>query len=82
MAWFAYIAECADGTYYVGITTDVEARMAAHNAKTGAKYTRSRTPVVCVWSEEHPDRSSASKREYELKRMTRTQKEKLILSAR
>lgn len=82
MAWYAYIAECSDGTLYAGIATDVERRMAEHNAGTGAKYTRSRTPVACVWSEEHPDRSSASKREYELKRMSRAQKERLILSAR
>lgn len=78
MLWFAYIAECADGTLYAGIATDVERRMAEHNAGTGAKYTRSRTPVTCVWSEEHPDRSSASKRESEIKAMTRAQKLKMI----
>lgn len=78
MPWFCYIAECADGTYYTGIATDVERRMAEHNAGTGAKYTRSRTPVSCVWSEEHPDRSSASKRERELKSLTRAQKELLV----
>ena len=78
MAWFCYIAECADGTYYAGIATDVERRMTEHNAGVGAKYTRSRIPVTCVWSEEHPDRSSASKRERELKSMTRAQKERLV----
>ena len=78
MPWFAYIAECADGTLYAGIATDLERRISEHNAGTGAKYTRSRTPVTCVWSEEHPDRSSASKRESEIKAMARAQKLKMI----
>jgi predicted GIY-YIG superfamily endonuclease len=78
MPWFTYIAECADGTYYAGIATDVDRRMAEHNSGTGAKYTRSRTPVTCVWYEEHPDRSSASKRECEIKAMSRARKERLV----
>ena len=82
MAWFVYIAKCSDGSYYAGIATDVERRMAEYNAGVGAKYTYSRTPVACVWSEEHSDRSSASKRECELKRMTRAQKECLITDTR
>ena len=82
MAWFVYIAECSDGSYYAGIATDVERRIAEHNAGVGAKYTRSRTPVTCVWSEEHPDRSSASKRECEIKQMSRAQKERLVSDAR
>lgn len=81
MTWFCYIAQCADGSYYAGIATDVKRRMAEHNAGTGAKYTRSRTPVACVWAEEHSDRSSASKREREIKSMTRVQKEKLVAGA-
>lgn len=78
MPYFTYILQCSDGSYYTGITTDIERRTAEHNAGTGAKYTRTRTPVVCIWQEEHEDRSSASRREYEIKRMTRKQKEALI----
>lgn len=81
MSYFVYIAECADGTLYTGITTDVERRMAEHNAGTGAKYTRSRRPVTPVFIEEHLDRSSASRREREIKLMTRKQKEALIQGA-
>lgn len=81
MSYFVYIAECADGTLYTGITTDVERRMAEHNAGTGAKYTRSRGPVTPVFTEEHPDRSSASRRERDIKLMTRKQKEALIQGA-
>ena len=56
--------------------------MAEHNSGLGARYTRSRIPVTCVWSEEHPDRSSASKRECELKSMTRAQKVRLVEKGR
>lgn len=77
MTYFVYIAKCSDNTLYTGITTDVDRRMAEHNAGTGAKYTRSRGPVTPVFIEEHPDRSSASRREREIKLMTRKQKEEL-----
>lgn len=82
MGYFVYIAKCADGTLYTGITTDVERRMAEHNAGTGAKYTRTRRPVEPVLVEPHPDRSSASRREREVKLMTRRQKEALIATAK
>jgi len=79
---FVYILECADGTYYTGWTTDVEAREKAHNSGNGAKYTRSRLPVRVVYYELLEGRSAALKREAEIKKMTRKQKEKLIMSTK
>lgn len=81
MSYFVYIAECADGTLYTGISTDVARRMAEHNAGVGAKYTRARLPVRPVYAEEAADRSQASRREFEIKRLTRKEKKELIDSA-
>ncbi len=75
---FVYIVECTDGTYYTGWTTDLERRVAAHNAGRGSRYTRSRRPVKLVYWEEHPDRGSAQRRELALKRMHRERKSTLI----
>ncbi len=78
--YYVYIVECADKTLYTGIATELQRRVEEHNnSEKGAKYTRVRRPVRLVYSEEYPDRSSASKREYEIKKkMNRTQKLKLI----
>ncbi len=78
--YFVYIVKCADNTFYTGIATELERRIEEHNGSDkGAKYTRVRRPVSLVYSEEYPDRSSASKREYEIKKkMSRVQKLKLI----
>lgn len=76
--WFVYIVECSDGTYYTGISTDVNKRISTHNIGRGAKYTRSRLPVICVYSKEYSDRSEASKEEYRIKQLTRKEKIKLI----
>jgi len=78
--YYVYILMCADGTLYTGITTELVRRVDEHNgSEKGAKYTRVRRPVSLVYSEEYPDRSSASKREYEIKKkMSRAQKLKLI----
>ena len=77
--YYVYIVQCSDKTLYTGIATELERRIDEHNhSEKGAKYTRVRRPVKLVYSEEHPDRSSASKREYEIKkRMNRA--EKLVL---
>ncbi len=72
-----YLLRCADGTLYTGVTTDVERRIHEHNAGTGARYTAGRRPVRLVWQEEHPDRSSAQRREAAIKRWTRRRKEML-----
>ena len=73
-----YLLRCADGTLYCGWTTDMEARLAAHNAGTGAKYTRSRRPVALVYTEEYEDRHEALSREWHIKRMSRAEKERLL----
>ncbi len=73
-----YLLRCADGTLYCGWTTDMDARLKAHNAGTGAKYTRSRRPVVLVYTETYADRHEALSREWHIKRMTRAEKEQLV----
>ncbi|MFQ3335911.1 MAG: putative endonuclease, partial [Candidatus Arcticimaribacter sp.] len=68
-----------DGTLYTGITTNLERRIFEHNeSKKGAKYTRNKRPVNLEYSERHPDRSTASKREYCIKKLSRLEKLKLI----
>lgn len=76
--WVCYLLRCADDTLYCGITNDLEKRFSAHNAGTAAKYTRSRGPVELVFTESCIDRSSASKRELEIKKLTRVAKLALI----
>ncbi|HEY5269185.1 MAG TPA: GIY-YIG nuclease family protein [Anaerolineales bacterium] len=78
MSFYCYILECSDGTYYTGWTADPERRLCRHNRGRGARYTRSRRPVRLVYVEEQPDRSSAMRREIQIKRMSREAKEKLI----
>jgi putative endonuclease len=73
-SWYTYIVLCADGTYYTGVTTDINRRISEHNAGVGSKYTRSRTPVKLVWKDCHPDRSSAQKEEYRVKRLSHEDK--------
>lgn len=82
-SWFVYILQCADGSYYTGITVDLDARTQAHNQKkTGAKYTRARRPVSLVYAESLDSRSQAQKREIAIKRLTRAQKISLISGTR
>lgn len=76
--YYVYMLRCGDGSLYTGIATDPEKRAAVHNSGKGAKYTRSRLPVTLVYREPQPDRSAASKREYQLKQLTRSQKLALI----
>lgn len=75
-AWFLYMIECTDGSLYTGITVNVEARYAAHCNGTGARYTRSHPPGRLLGFEPHPDRSSASKAEYRIKRLSTAEKRK------
>ena len=74
LKWVLYILECCDGTLYTGISNDVERRLSEHQNGRGAKYTRGRRPVKLVYFEEYVDRSDASKREMEIKRMSRATK--------
>lgn len=76
--WKLYILRCSDESLYTGITTDVQKRLDAHNSGKGAKYTRSRTPVELVYTEDCLDHSTALKRELEFKAMRREQKLKMI----
>jgi putative endonuclease len=76
--WVCYLLECADGTLYCGITNDLNKRLAAHNAGEGAKYTRGRTPVKMAYYECCTDKSTALKREIEIKGLPRTEKLALV----
>lgn len=77
-----YIVRCADGTLYTGSTNNVEKRLHEHNtSKAGAKYTRGRRPVELVYQETVGSLSEARRREAVIKRLTRTQKNKLIIAA-
>jgi len=78
MAFYCYILECADETYYTGWSTDPERRARQHDNGKGARYTRSRRPVRLVYMEECPDRAAAMKRERAIKALSRLQKQKLI----
>lgn len=77
-AYFVYILRCNDDSLYTGWSTDIEKRVIAHNAGKGSKYTRSRLPVVCVYSEELASKEEAMKREYEIKQLSRKEKSELI----
>jgi putative endonuclease len=82
MSYFVYILECKDGSLYTGITKDVPKRLDEHNTKdTGAKYTKIRRPVKLIYQENSENRSTASKREYEIKKFTRVKKLQLIKEA-
>lgn len=76
--FYVYIVECGDGTYYTGYTPDIEKRIKLHNAGRGAKYTRDRRPVELVWCKEYKQFKNAFLEEKRIKRLTRTQKEKLV----
>ena len=76
--WYVYIVRCADASLYTGIARDLAARIAKHNAGSGAKYTKSRRPVALVYEEFAADRGAALRREYELKRLTAQEKRTLI----
>lgn len=77
--WHIYMVRCSDGTLYTGITNDLKKRLEAHNSgKEGARYTRSRRPVKLVYSEQVESKSAAAKLEYQLKKLPRLKKIRLI----
>ena len=78
MPWYLYILRCGDGTFYTGVTDNVERRLEAHRAGKGAKYTRGRGPLELVYREELPDKSAALRREIAVKRLNRREKLALI----
>lgn len=75
---YTYILECADGTFYCGWTNCLEKRVKNHNEGRGAKYTKGRRPVVLQYFEEFETKEEALKREIEIKKLTRTEKARLI----
>jgi len=75
---YAYVLRCSDGSFYTGYTTDVQRRLGEHNAGEGAKYTRGRTPVELVHVERFDSKSAAMSREYEIKQLSRAEKEQLV----
>ena len=80
--YYLYILKCKDGTLYTGITTDLERRLREHLNNIGARYTKGRGPVKILHFEQFPNRSQASKRESEIKKLSRVQKLALIKSAK
>ena len=78
MSWYVYMLRCGDGTLYTGVTDNVERRLAAHRSGRGAKYTRGRGPLELVYQEQVPDKSAALRREYQIKRLPKQEKEGLI----
>lgn len=81
MAYYVYILHCADDTFYTGMTSNLEARLAKHlHGADKRAYTYSRRPLKLVWSEEHPTKEAARAREKQIKILSRARKEKLVRS--
>lgn len=76
--WVVYLLRCVDGSLYCGITNDLDKRIDKHNSGSGAKYTKTRRPVVLVYSEAAENKSAALKREWLIKQLSRKQKLELI----
>lgn len=72
--WWLYLIECRDGSYYAGITNDVDARFATHLAGRGARYTRSHPPLRLLGKRAYADRAAASRAEWEIKQLPRHRK--------
>ena len=75
--WQVYMVRCVDGSYYTGITNDLERRLLAHNDGRGAKYTRGRAPVELCYQEPAESRAAALKREVAIKRLPLAAKRRL-----
>ena len=79
MGWYVYMIRASDGSLYTGITTDVQRRFKEHcSPDKGARFFRGRKPLEVVYTETHPDRSSALQRESAIKKLTRGEKIELI----
>jgi len=77
-SYVLYIIECSDGSFYTGVTNDIERRLGEHNAGKASKYTRTRLPVELRYTENCADRAAALARECQVKRLSRKEKERLI----
>ena len=82
MNHYVYILECSDHSYYTGYTNNLQKRIDTHNNGKGAKYTKARRPVKLIYFEHFNDKSSALKREYAIKGLTRKRKEELIMKGK
>lgn len=69
-----YVLECLDGSYYAGYTNDLSKRVSVHNSGKGAKYTRARRPVCCIYQEVHETKQLAMKAEYAFKQLNKKNK--------
>lgn len=78
MSFFVYILECRDFSFYCGQTNDLEKRLELHNKGVASKYTSRKRPVKLIYTEEYNTRSEAMKREYQIKQLTRKEKEELV----
>jgi len=80
--WKVYLLRCSDNSLYTGITLDLNRRLDEHNnnGRLASAYTRARRPVTLVYQESYANRSSASKREAEIKKMNKIEKEKLVIN--
>lgn len=76
--FYVYFVRCKDNSYYCGYTNDLKKRVAVHNSGQGAKYTKKRRPVILIYSEEFENKLQAMRRERQLKKLSRKQKESLI----
>jgi putative endonuclease len=79
--WHVYILQCADGSYYTGVTNSIKKRIKEHLDGKGGRYTRSHKPRKLVYQEKCLDRSQALKREYQIKKLKKQQKQKIINKA-
>jgi predicted GIY-YIG superfamily endonuclease len=77
-AWLLYVLKCRDNTLYTGITTDISRRVRQHRSGTASRYTRSRLPVMLIFSEPCRNRAHALKKEYAMKQLSRKKKEEYI----
>ena len=80
--WYVYVARCADDSLYCGIATDVAARIAAHDAGKGARYTRGRGPLTVVLTRRCRTKGGALRIEYAIKQLTRPEKQELLRAPR
>ena len=78
MKWFVYMLRCKDNSIYTGITNDLKKRIETHLSGNGSKYLRGKLPLKLVYKESFQDRSTASKREIEIKKLNKKEKELLI----
>lgn len=76
--WFTYLLRCGDGSFYIGITNDLEKRLRTHAAGKGGAYTRSHLPVELVWKKKERTATDARKREAAMKKWSRAKKHQLI----